>query len=50
MNDDLHDNPGTVNEDAEGAGWFIKLRISDPADVDDLMDAGAYAEYVAGLD
>ncbi len=50
VNDDLQDNPGTVNEDAEGAGWFIKLRISDPADVDDLMDAGAYAEYVAGLD
>ena len=50
VNDDLHDSPGTVNEDAEGAGWFIKLRISDPADLDDLMDAAAYAEYVASLD
>jgi glycine cleavage system H protein len=50
VNEDLQESPASVNEDAEGAGWFIKLRMSDPADLDDLMDAAAYAEYVAGLD
>ena len=50
VNDDLADSPGTVNEDAEGAGWFVKLRVVEGADLDDLMDAAAYAEYVAGLE
>lgn len=50
VNEDLQESPASVNEDAEGAGWFMKLRMSDPADLDDLMDAAAYAEYVAGLD
>jgi glycine cleavage system H protein len=50
VNEDLQESPASVNEDAEGAGWFIKLRMSDPTDLDDLMDAAAYAEHVAGLD
>jgi glycine cleavage system H protein len=50
VNKDLQESPASVNEDAEGAGWFIKLRMSDPTDLDDLMDAAAYAEHVAGLD
>ena len=50
VNEDLADSPGTVNEDAEGAGWFVKLRVAGTAGLDDLMDAAAYAEYVAGLE
>jgi glycine cleavage system H protein len=50
VNENLADSPGTVNEDAEGAGWFVKLRVAEGADLDDLMDAAAYAEYVAGLE
>jgi glycine cleavage system H protein len=35
-----------VNEDAEGEGWFLKLRLSDPKQLDALMSAEAYQRYV----
>ncbi len=38
-----------VNEDAMGDGWFVKLRLSNPAELDKLMDEAAYAEFVEGL-
>ncbi len=50
VNDALQDNPGLVNEDAEGEGWFMKIRFGDAAELDELMDAGDYADFVAGLD
>ncbi len=49
-NDALADNPAMVNESAEGEGWFFKLRLANPADLDGLMDQAAYDEYVKGLD
>ena len=49
VNEDLRENPGLVNESAEGDGWFFKIRLSDSAEVDDLMDKDAYAEFIAGL-
>lgn len=41
--------PQTVNQDAETGGWFMKVRLSDSAELDSLMDESAYREYVAGL-
>ncbi|MFG1420862.1 glycine cleavage system protein GcvH [Roseixanthobacter liquoris] len=49
INPDLEATPGAVNEDAEGKGWFVKLKLSDPAELDGLMDAAAYAAFVETL-
>lgn len=46
VNDALVDAPATVNEDALGKGWFMKIRIADKADLADLMDQGAYDAYL----
>ncbi len=48
-NGDLDDNPATVNEDATGAGWLYKITLSDPGELDSLMDEDAYKSYVEGL-
>ncbi len=48
-NDALGDEPGLVNSDPEGEGWFFKLRLENKDELDDLMDEAAYKEYVAGL-
>lgn len=40
-NEDLEDQPELINEDAY-AGWIIKVKMSDPSELDSLMDAGAY--------
>lgn len=42
MNEDLEDNPEKVNEDPYGDGWMIKIQLSDPSQVDALMDVDAY--------
>jgi glycine cleavage system H protein len=42
----LADAPATVNESAEGDGWFIKLRLSNKSELDALMDADAYKAYL----
>jgi glycine cleavage system H protein len=46
VNAPLGDNPSLVNEDAQGAGWLFKMKLSAPAELDDLMDEAAYAEYL----
>lgn len=43
VNEDLEDQPEKINEDAFG-NWIIKVKLSDPSELDDLMDAKAYAE------
>jgi glycine cleavage system H protein len=48
INTELHDNPGLVNESAEGEGWFLKLRVENPAELETLMDEAAYAEFLKG--
>lgn len=45
----LPDAPQTVNEDPQGAGWFFKIELSNPAELDGLMDQAAYDKYVAEL-
>ncbi|MFI4917160.1 MAG: glycine cleavage system protein GcvH [Phycisphaerales bacterium JB060] len=44
VNDALGDNPGLINEDCYGKGWLVKVKASDPSQLDAMMDAGAYAE------
>jgi len=41
----LEDAPETVNEDAQGAGWFFKMTIADAAELSGLMDEAAYSEF-----
>lgn len=42
FNTDLEANPETVNSDAYGKGWMIKIRIANPSELDALLDADAY--------
>jgi len=50
VNEALIDAPETVNADPYGEAWMIRLRMSDPSQLDDLMDAAAYTEYLADRD
>ena len=49
VNDALSTQPDLVNQGAEGAGWFVKLKPSDPKAIEALMDQAAYAQYLKGL-
>jgi glycine cleavage system H protein len=49
INSDLEGTPATVNEDAAGRGWFFKIKIADPAELDALMNEADYAAYVASI-
>jgi len=49
VNQNLADNPGTVNTDAMGEGWFFKMTIADTGEMDGLMDEDAYQKYVESL-
>ena len=46
VNDTLPDSPETINDDAYGDGWMIRVEMSDADDLKDLMSAEEYAEYV----
>lgn len=45
----IADDPSIINSDPEGEGWFFKLRLSDPGELDGLMDEAAYRDWVATL-
>ena len=47
-NEQLDKSPEIINSDPYGQGWLVTLAMSDAAEVDRLMDAGAYREMVAG--
>lgn len=47
VNDALGDAPETVNADPHGEGWMVKVKMEDPAQVDELMGAEEYDEFVA---
>lgn len=49
VNAALADEPGTVNSDPMGEGWFFKIRIADPAELDELMDEAEYEEFIEEL-
>lgn len=46
VNKELEDKPEIVNEDPYGRGWMMKIKISDPSELETLMDAAAYQEMV----
>ncbi len=48
-NGDLAAAPQAVNEDPEGRGWFMKIKVKDAAELSKLMDKAAYDKFVAGL-
>jgi glycine cleavage system H protein len=49
VNSALADTPALVNEDAEGKGWFMKLKVADMKELDALMDDAAYKTFIEGL-
>ena len=50
VNEDLIDTPETVNSDPYGAAWMVKVKLSNPAELDDLMNADVYTTYLAKRD
>jgi len=49
VNPDLSNNPQTVNDAPEKSGWFVKLKVADPAQVEALMDRAGYEAFLATL-
>lgn len=49
VNETLTDEPEKVNTDPLGEGWFLKLKPTDPAEIEALMDEPAYKAFIAGL-
>ena len=47
MNEALRDDPSLANSDPLGAGWFFKVKLSDAAQVDALLDETAYTAFSA---
>ena len=47
VNDDLAEGAEQINEDPYGAGWLLKIRIDDPADLESLLSAQDYADLIA---
>ncbi len=45
----LVEKPSLANEDAEGAAWFFKIKLSNPGELDDLMDRDAYESFLETL-
>ena len=47
VNDALSDGPESINDDPYGGGWMVRVRLSDPSEVDSLLDAEAYQESLS---
>jgi glycine cleavage system H protein len=47
MNPILEDEPQKINEDPYGEGWMIKIKLTNPKEVDDLLDAAAYLDLIS---
>ncbi len=48
FNEALEDEPELINKDPYGDGWIIKIKLSDPSEVDELLDAAAYKALIEG--
>lgn len=48
-NSKVADDPSIVNSDPEGEGWFFKVKLDNPGELDGLMDEGAYRDWVKSL-
>ncbi|HEV7337922.1 MAG TPA: glycine cleavage system protein GcvH [Bosea sp. (in: a-proteobacteria)] len=49
VNSELEAAPGTVNEDPAGKGWFVKIKLKDPAELEGLLSEAEYQDYVKTL-
>ena len=49
VNKELEGDPALVNRGAEGDGWFMKVKLSNPTELSELMDKAAYDKFVASL-
>ena len=49
VNSALEKAPGTINEDPQGEGWFMKIKLSNPSELGDLMSEADYKTYLASL-
>ena len=49
VNEGLEGNESVVNDDPYGEGWLVRVRMSDPSELDGLMDAAAYRAYLETL-
>lgn len=47
INEVLEDAPETINQDPYGAGWMLKIEISDAGELDEMMNAAAYEEHIS---
>jgi glycine cleavage system H protein len=47
INKDIQSSPEKVNKDPYGAGWFLKMRVANPAELGELLDVNAYKKLVA---
>ena len=47
INEALKDSPEQINEDSYGEGWLVRIKLSDPSEVDALMDATSYEESLS---
>ncbi|MBN1196448.1 MAG: glycine cleavage system protein GcvH [Candidatus Aminicenantes bacterium] len=47
VNQELEDHPEQINKDAEGNGWIAKIKISDPAELDELMSVEEYRKMIS---
>ena len=50
VNGELEASPEDINDGPYEKGWLIAIRISDPGELDRLMDSAAYEEFLGGLD
>ena len=50
VNDSLGSVPAAINEEAEGKGWFFRLKLSAPGELDGLLSAEQYKEFLATLE
>lgn len=48
INDELRAHPELLNSDPEGTGWLCRVKLADPAELDALLDATAYADLTGG--
>ena len=50
VNEILTEDPAQVNADPYGEGWFMRIRIDDPSELEELMDEEAYKDFLADLE
>ena len=50
VNEDLEENAALVNSSPDGDGWFFKVTVSNKDELEELMDAGDYKTFIAGLE